>query len=119
MSKSYHQLSNTKCGICKKLISEKLLQDQDDENKKYFHSVCIQCMSTCGQCGQDSGYPLHTDIVFGDCDICNHRGCRSCGITMKCDCCSQVVCVHCIQDTEQKTVCPQIVENLIKIKYFF
>lgn len=116
MLTSHHQMSNTKCGICQSFISKLLLQDQDDEKKNHFHSVCIQCMSTCGQCGQDSGYPIYTDIVFGDCDICNHRGCRSCGITMKCQCCDQIVCEHCIEDDKQNGICSNLRKNFIKMK---
>ena len=62
-----HQLSNIKCGICEKFISELILQDQKMMRKKNLFSFCMHWMYV-------SGYPFYVDIGFGDCNICNHRG---------------------------------------------
>ena len=99
------------CDNCNNVISPDVLADQDEKHQLFF-TVCIGCINTCYQCGQDAGYPFHRYLTGGDCDFCDHRSCRSCGVNLECKYCKQIACEECIKDTNKKGV---ICHNL-KIK---
>ena len=95
----------TNCAICDKHISQKMIELQDDSKKKWFHSVCILCVNTCSECGQDVGMSKSSTLSDSECTFCYHQNCRSCGINLKCSRHNITVCENCIDADEEKEIC--------------
>ena len=101
-----------RCDLCLKAFSQDILRDQNDLYRHLFYTLCIECINTCYQCGQDSGFPRHKSTLVGDCHICEKPSCRSCGVNITCSCgCEQTACQDCIQEDQ---TCVQLKEKLTR-----
>ena len=44
-----------KYDICRTTVSNCISGDQNDAMKDLFYTLCLRCINTCGECGQDRG----------------------------------------------------------------
>ena len=93
------------CANCNKKICKTMIGLQDDCRKKWFHSVCIQCVNTCSECGEDIGMSKSSTMSENECTICYHQSCRSCGINLRCDKHEITVWENCIDADEEEEIC--------------
>ena len=93
------------CASCNKPICKKMIGLQDDCKKKWFHSICILCVNTCSECGEDVGMSNSNTISDSECTLCYHQSCRSCGINLKWNKHNVTVCENCIDNDKEKEIC--------------
>ena len=100
------------CSNCKNIVCRNILLLQNDSKQRLFHTLCIQCMNTCSECGGDIGISKSSNLISNEeCAICDHQNCRSCGLNLRCNKHDITICEHCIDGTPKFEIC-----NCLKYK---
>ena len=94
------------CSNCKNIVCRNILLLQNDSKQRLFHTLCIQCMNTCSECGGDIGISKSSNLISNEeCAICDHQNCRSCGLNLRCNKHDITICEHCIDGASKFKIC--------------
>jgi hypothetical protein len=108
-------LNIMKCENCSKRVRIEFQLVQRDALSPLFLNLCHHCLHECDECGQFCGMPKHHVVSRENCNFCEHRSCRHCGICVTCCCCGQTACEECI-DKDDDHICYYLHHKIIHIR---